>query len=174
MPHIHTEPGQHDLTASAYIVRIDQQEPRLLLHKHKILGVFLQFGGHVELKETPWQAVVHEILEETGYEITQLSLLQPESHIRYLSSVDLHPHPVVALTHPFDDNHFHTDIAWAFVVDQPPKHAVGEGESSGLQLFNRQELVSLEPGLIPENVREIGLFVLDTCLNDWERMPLTA
>lgn len=53
MPHIHTEPGQHDHTASAYIVRLDEAEPALILHRHKILGQYLQFGGHVELDENP-------------------------------------------------------------------------------------------------------------------------
>lgn len=38
MAHIHTKPGQHDLTASAYIIRDDGNEPVVLLHRHKKLG----------------------------------------------------------------------------------------------------------------------------------------
>jgi len=63
MAHIHTQPGQHDHTASAYIVRTDFDEPKIMLHLHRKIGKYLQFGGHVELHETPWQAVVHELRE---------------------------------------------------------------------------------------------------------------
>ena len=35
MPHINTKPGQHDFTASAFIVRLDRSEPQVLLHLHK-------------------------------------------------------------------------------------------------------------------------------------------
>jgi hypothetical protein len=49
MAHIHTEPGQHDFTASAFIIRLDRLDergqPKLLLHKHKKLHKLLQFGG---------------------------------------------------------------------------------------------------------------------------------
>ena len=82
MPHIHTAPVEHVFTASAYIIRLDQKEPMLLLHKHKKLHVFLQFGGHIEPHETPWEAITHELLEESGYELGQLELLQPTSRIK--------------------------------------------------------------------------------------------
>lgn len=52
-------------------------EPRIILHKHRKLKMLLQFGGHVELDETPWQAVLREIAEESGYDKNQLKLLQP-------------------------------------------------------------------------------------------------
>jgi len=53
MSHIHTNPGEHDQTVSAFIIRTDTAEPELLLHVHKKLGVLLQPGGHIELNETP-------------------------------------------------------------------------------------------------------------------------
>jgi 8-oxo-dGTP diphosphatase len=73
MAHIHTKPGQHDFTASAFIIRIDTPKPKVLLHMHKKLGVLLQPGGHIELNENPWQAVHHEIEEETGTTSANLS-----------------------------------------------------------------------------------------------------
>mgnify|MGYP001683399595 FL=1 len=78
MPHIHNKPGQHDICVSGYIVKITEgDEPRIILHKHRKLKMLLQFGGHVELDETPWQAVLREIAEESGYDKNQLKLLQP-------------------------------------------------------------------------------------------------
>ncbi len=54
MSHIHTNTGEHDFCASGSIVRLDSTDvPKILLHKHKKLGVFIQFGGHVELNENP-------------------------------------------------------------------------------------------------------------------------
>lgn len=35
MSHIHTKPGQHDFTASAFIIRTDGTEPRAMVHMHK-------------------------------------------------------------------------------------------------------------------------------------------
>lgn len=65
MSHIHPGHGQHDICVSAYIVLLGD-ESKMLLHKHRKLGTLLQFGGHVELDETPWQAVLREIMEESG------------------------------------------------------------------------------------------------------------
>lgn len=76
MAHIHTGLGQHDLTVSAFIVRGAPDGPRLLLHRHKKLALVLQPGGHVELAENPWAAIIREIAEETGYSATQLVVLQ--------------------------------------------------------------------------------------------------
>lgn len=174
MPHIHKEAGQHDFTASAYIVRTDGAEPQLLLHQHKKLGILLQFGGHIETDETPWQAITHELLEESGYELNQLELLQPKNRIAVLSNVDLHPYPLVIITHPFSPDHFHTDIAWAFTATAQPKNGVSDGESDSLQLFRLDELKALEANKIPENVREIGIFILTECLAEWERAPVTS
>ena len=59
MAHIHNEPGQHDLTVSAFIINVsDKENPKILLCRHKKLGKLLQPGGHVELDENPWQAVL--------------------------------------------------------------------------------------------------------------------
>lgn len=175
MPHIHTEPGQHDLTASAFIVRTDGVEPRVLLHFHKKLGIYLQFGGHVELNETPPQAIKHEIEEEAGYSMDQLKLLQPKDRIHSLTTRDMHPYPLVLATHPYDDgnfgNHFHTDITYGFVADEEPKNKPAEGESIDLRYFTHDELETADESLMPRNVAETGLYVIDNCLKNWESIP---
>lgn len=169
MPHIHTAPGQHDLTASGFIVRLDLPEPVLLLHMHKKLGKYLQFGGHVELHENPWQAVTHELAEESGYTIDQLRILQPPVRIQSFSDAQLHPYPVYLQTHRFaDTDHFHTDIAYAFVANVPPAHAVKAGESEDLQTFTADQLLALTRDQIPDNVKQTGLFVLEECLTRWQ------
>lgn len=174
MAHIHTGSGEHDQTASAFIVRTDHNDPRLLLHMHKKLGVLLQPGGHVELRENPWQAIRHEIEEETGYELSQLVLLQPRDRLGRLTGARLHPVAVCQNTHDFAGNseHRHTDTAYAFLAQGAPRGLPADGESSDLRWLSANELEELGENEIFEDVREIGQFVLLTCLRDWEKVPV--
>jgi len=169
MAHIHTGPGQYDLTVSAYIVRTGDI-PRILLHKHKTLGVYIQPGGHVELNETPWQAIIHELREETGYDMDQLTILQPYLRPPVLSGDDLHPQPVCLRSFPFEGlpAHYHTDITWAFVTEEEPRHDVGEGESHDLRWVTREELLAIPSDQTYEDVRQVGLYILDQLLTAWE------
>lgn len=173
MPHIHTKPGQHDHTVSAYIIRLDGDEPRILLHRHKKMGVYMQFGGHVELNETPWQAISHELWEESGYSLGQLSILQPKQRITKLTRSTSHPQPVNINTHSVDSEgkHFHTDVVYAFVTYENPRSTPGDGESSDIRSFTKAELQSLSPQEVFENVREIGQFILEGPLNNWDKIP---
>lgn len=52
------------LVVSSFAVR----EGRVLLIKHKRLGLWLAPGGHVDEGETPEQAALRELREETGLE----------------------------------------------------------------------------------------------------------
>lgn len=176
MGHIHTKPGQRDFTASAFIIRTDSKEPCIMLHMHKKLGKFLQFGGHVELHETPWQTVAHELLEESGYELAQLQVLQPKDRIKNVSDTRLHPVPITLNTHNFGNgvDHYHTDIGFALVTDQAPKHQPAEGESKKFKLMTANEISELPKNLIAENVQASCLFALGTCLPKWEKIPATS
>jgi ADP-ribose pyrophosphatase YjhB (NUDIX family) len=170
MPHIHTNPGEHDHTASAFIVRTDFDEPKVMLHMHKKLGRYLQFGGHIETTETPWEAIVHEILEESGYEMSQLTLLQPKDRIGSLGTGKTHPIPIYHHTHQFSEAHFHTDVSYPFVTDQEPRRVVGADESGEVRLFTRAEISEFADDDTFESVRRAALYVLDVCLNQWERV----
>jgi len=62
---------QRCLTASGWLVR----DYKILLVKHKMLGIWLAPGGHVELNELPHQAAEREFLEETGVRVQAISAL---------------------------------------------------------------------------------------------------
>ncbi len=170
MSHIHTQKGQHDHTVGMYIFREDGTQPRLILHMHKKLGILLQFGGHVELNETPWQAVVHEIKEESGYDMSQLKILQPKNRITALTNTILHPYPVVLETHKIGEDHFHSNDAFAFVTAEDPAHDVDDNESKDIRLVTAAELAALTDDEIPISVKEISQFIFDNYLDDWERI----
>jgi 8-oxo-dGTP pyrophosphatase MutT (NUDIX family) len=168
MSHIHDKPGQHDLTASAFIVHTQKnQKPRILLHRHKILNKLLQPGGHVELNENPWQAVLHEISEETGYKTAQLKVLQsapnieqdPSSNATYL------PIPIIVSSHQFGDkDHFHDDLAFAFTTTELPAGSPGENESHDFYWVGLAELNTLDNQII-KNCQEICRYVLENFEN---------
>lgn len=170
MSHIHTKPGEHDHTVSAYIFRLDGDEPRILFHLHKKLRRYVQFGGHIETNETPWQAIKHELMEESGYEMAQLKILQPKQRIRALTGAKLHPMPIYHNTHKINETHFHTDIAYAFVTAEEPKQKIAANESADIKLLSREELVKLPAEQTYESVRDPALFVFDVCLAEWERV----
>mgnify|MGYP000920302300 CR=1 FL=1 len=163
MPHIHTKPGQHDFTVSAFIIRTDFDEPKAMLHRHKKLGKWLQFGGHVELDENPWQAITHEILEETGYDMDQLRLLVAVKGPGADDAI-AHPIPFSFNTHKFDESHNHTDIGYAFGATGKPNNMIGDDESADIVCFTRSELNDLPSSEIHDNTKQAFFYIFDNLL----------
>lgn len=88
----------HHLTASAFVV----SARGVVLHRHRLLGIWLQPGGHVEATESPEEAALRETLEETG-------LIAHHRDPVELFQVDQHPGP---------KGHTHYDLR--YVVVAPP------------------------------------------------------
>lgn len=168
MPHIHTEPGQHDLTVSALILNRHQQ---ILIHKHKKFNRYMQPGGHVELDEDPWSAVLREIKEETGYTEDQLFLRVPPAIMidNFVNNPwNFHPYPISFNTHPIgDEGHFHTDIGFAFtVVDDKPDENPATGESTDIQWIKYFDIDNVAYN-IPRNVQTIMKYATTEVLRNW-------
>jgi hypothetical protein len=173
MPHVHTKPGQHDATISGFIIRTDGDEPRILLHRHKLLRRYFQFGGHVELHEDPWQALTHELLEESGYDMDQLQVLQPR--VRYTETnprIVRHPLPFSSVTHPFaDQDHYHSDTTYAFTAIEESRHPIGKDEADTLELLTAAQIRAIPDKDIYPEIRGMALFALETLLKEWEPVP---
>ena len=170
MPHIHSEPGQHDHTVTAYIVRTDGEEPRALLHMHRKLNILLPIGGHIELEETPWQAMAHELHEESGYYLNEVKILQPAERISSLTKVTLHPYPLAMNTHDIPGDHFHSDTSYALIVDGEPKAKADEGESLDFRWLTLDEINALQEEEIFTNTKEVYNFFLQNALPNWEQV----
>ncbi len=56
--------GRH-FTVAVFVV----WEGRVLLHRHRKLGMWLPPGGHIEENELPDDAAVREVFEETGLRV---------------------------------------------------------------------------------------------------------
>lgn len=107
------------VTASAVVVG-----PRgVVLHRHRRLHRWLQPGGHLDPGETPEEAVVREVAEETGLEVSH-----PTSVPR-LIHVDVHEAA---------GGHLHLDLRYLLLAaDGPP--APGPGESQEVAWFDWPE-----------------------------------
>lgn len=60
---------QRCLTASGWLLK----DNKILMIKHKMLGIWLSPGGHVEDNELPHKAAEREFLEETGVTVKAIS-----------------------------------------------------------------------------------------------------
>ena len=180
MPDIHTGDGEYDHSVSAFIFsKTSDGQLKLLLQYHKKLGGLMQPGGHVELKETPWAALKHEVEEETGYDVAQLLLLQPkDGAIQFgdIANSIIHPIPVIISSHSFRGNetHYHTDWSYACITSEEPNNKPHEGESEELLWFTEQELATLSDTEIPPSIRTIGLAIFQQVINKWEIVPFNS
>lgn len=168
MPHLHTDPGQYDHTVSAFIIK-PGKEPRIMLHKHKYVGKYLHFGGHIELDESPWQSLTREIKEESGYSLNQLKLLQPKNSLRKLGELPIHPQPFLHVSYHYKElDHHHSDLKYVFVTEEEPKDKPQKGESEDIKSFTRQDIISLSEDMMSDYDKEICLYVFDVICKEWE------
>ena len=176
MGHIHNQPYEFDFTVSAYIFRFSETEQRclMLMHRHKLLSWILPVGGHIELTETPWQAMVREVKEEAGYGINELQVLQPKDRIKGLSGVVQAPAPLVINSHRFSDDHFHTDISYALVVDSIAQGSIIDNESQEFLWVNQYQLAALSEAETVLDVQQIGAFAFSFCLVNWEAVAASS
>lgn len=171
MPHLHTLPGQHDTTISLYIV-LPGKVPKFLLHMHRKFGKLTQLGGHIELDETPWQSVVHELQEESGYAIRELKLLQPYVELVSVTNSVVHPQPFLINTFKAGETHFHDDLCYVFVAASLPTQAPQDGESTDLRWLSVDELrAGRTNGTIPADVVDICEAIEERALGIYHELP---
>lgn len=140
MPHIHTQPNQHDMTVSAYIIRREAGTWKCLVHLHKKIDTLMQVGGHIELDTTPWQSMAAELREETGYTLRELTILQPYADLPSMTDPIVHPVPLLVNTHDVGKQHYHSDMCYGFVARAVPDHTVADGESHVLRWLTLGEM----------------------------------
>lgn len=121
------------VTASAIVVSELYGFERIVLHKHKRLGLWLQPGGHIDTGERPEDAAVREAREETGLLVRHFSNTPQCVH------VDVHPGP---------RGHTHLDVRYLVVAgDDDPSPP--EGESQQVQWFSYADALEIaDAGLV--------------------------
>jgi len=157
MGHIHTGDGEYDYTASAYIIN----DNRVLLLMHHKLHLWLPPAGHVEINETPFEAVFREVEEEAGLSRHSLTFLPTSDLYHALKRDDVQigiPLPFDLEAHPINDTHNHIDFAYAFRSDTDIIRPE-EGGASDLRWFTIDEIKNLSP--MPASIYSRSRYALE-------------
>jgi len=127
MPHIHE---LYDFVTSVYIVH----DSKVLLVNHPRYGKWIPIGGHVELDETPEDALYREIEEETGLKVKILNN-EPvlNSHIDGFITTPRFMH-----VHPANPPHQHIALIY-FAKSQNDKFIKSDEHTEG-RWFSDKEL----------------------------------
>ncbi|MBN2662523.1 MAG: NUDIX hydrolase [Bacteroidales bacterium] len=125
-------------TASALILN---KEGKILLLYHKKLNVWLYPGGHIEDNETPDQAVVREVLEETGLEVEIIGNLDDSLTDKKNDITVLH-NPYVVLCEYINGKspHYHIDLIYICKINKYNKLEYNKNESKGISFFGKDEI----------------------------------
>lgn len=116
------------VTASALITGPEG----VVLHLHKLVGLWLQPGGHLNVGEEPSNAALREAIEETGLDCRWTE----DAH--RLFHVDVHPAA---------RGHTHLDLRYVFTAEGTPLPLAGE--SARVRWFPWNEAIAAaDPGLV--------------------------
>lgn len=116
-------------TGSALVVNADGSQ--VLLHHHRKLDRWLQFGGHCDGDTNLPRVAAREALEESGIEGLILASAKP-------FDLDIHEIPARAE----EPVHFHYDVRYVFIAPDGAKEKRSQ-ESHELRWFSAEELVEM-------------------------------
>lgn len=140
MAHIHEK---IDFTTSVYIVH----KNKILLHMHKVLGIWLPPGGHIELNEDPNEAALREAKEETGLEVELIgrgSVYGASSKAR-----DLIP-PKFLNRHFYDETRTHEHVDLCYFARSKSADARHEIDGAEIKWFTKEEIEGNAYEIVPD------------------------
>lgn len=128
-------------------VLVTETKPRkVLLGLHQKLQMWLPPGGHQEENENPFECLIREVLEETGFDVTSYlpKTKQLDERVNSLPVPDyLFEEPIPARGEK--PEHIHMDFVYVIVVPEFTPHFpereyakmrwIGEGDVAGLALY---------------------------------------
>ncbi len=127
-------------TASAIIIK----DKKVLLVNHKKLGVWLYPGGHIEDDETPDNAVVREVKEETDLDVEIVgdidnSLADTKADVSVLHR----PYQILCELIEGEKPHCHIDLIYICRVLKNSNLVYNPNESDGIQFFSLADLENI-------------------------------
>ena len=118
-------------TGSALVLSADRR--RALLHHHRKLDRWMQFGGHCDGDEDLLRVAQREALEESGIEG-----LNAVSRVPF----DLDIHEIPARPALGEPAHYHYDVRFLLIAPEKARFTVSE-ESLAIRWFDLEEMLSL-------------------------------
>ena len=156
-------------TATAFVV----QDASVALHWHRKVNAWLPPGGHIEPNEDPVQAVLREVLEETGLEC-EVAPTGDRLNLEYPTQVDA-PYTIMIedIHDPIEGFHHHIDMIY-FCRPITPSVEINDGWiwASRRQLLDGITIMRPDgsPEVPPPDVRTLGIRAIDF-LTDPKGLP---
>lgn len=124
-------------TGSALVVSHDGA--RALLHHHRFLDRWLQFGGHCDGDDNVLRVAMREAEEESGISGLIITSERP---------FDLDIHAIPENPKKGEPPHEHYDLRWVFIAPEGAEFIVSD-ESHDIRWFTPEEALAqgLDPGL---------------------------
>lgn len=141
----------------AGILVFNRDGKKVLLVKHKKLGVWIYPGGHIEENENPLECAIRETNEETGIAVKVISSLSIAINANSAKSL---PQPLIIMEEdvPYEDaHHEHFDVIYLGIAGNT-KLTKNE-ESLDCRWFDKNDIHNIETY---ENVKEIIKYGFDT------------
>lgn len=113
------------VTTSAIV--LDASSTRVLMIRHRIIGRWLQPGGHAEPGQALWDSACREVREETGLQTLRAHPLWPEPLPLDIDSHAIAPNPAKG-----EGAHWHHDYAYLLQADASEALQAQEDEVSGV------------------------------------------
>lgn len=128
------------VTGSALVV--DPKLGQVLLHFHKSLGRWLQFGGHADGEEDPAEVALREAREESGLEVLEFfpNTLHPKP-----ADIDVHRIPAT----PGEGAHLHLDFRYVLASGKDLALRPSHGESRQFAWHSYEEVATMVDEIDP-------------------------
>jgi len=123
-----SRPDRH-FTVAVFVVR----DGRVILMKHPRLGMLLPPGGHIGAGETPDEAALREVREETGLEVELAGETGPGSTVERLVR------PAGIQLEPIAPGHYHIDLIYFARVKGDGRSLLAEKGTLSLGWYSPEE-----------------------------------
>jgi len=122
------------ITGSALVIHTGTG--RVLLHYHKTLVRWLQFGGHAEDETDFAQVALREAHEESGLPDLRF---YPDTNVTTPLDIDIHTIP----SRKNQPEHLHLDLRYLLATNEPDATSVTQGESSRFRWLSFDEALGM-------------------------------